>query len=160
MPRRARKPPPALVSGQVLEYAVLPKSVPYSGAGLHFVDGKDLGWVPCLAIERGFGSGHVLLLYCDRECGVVSFAEFPSVGKAKARAERMYRGASSHWRNRRVTEAQAKDYLAHRWDGYECSFCRRSPAEASPMFANGLARICGPCVEEYHASLAEEPAEI
>jgi hypothetical protein len=32
------------MSGRVLEYALLPKSVPYWGVALHFVGGKELGW--------------------------------------------------------------------------------------------------------------------
>lgn len=158
MARHPRKPPPSLTSGRVLEYACLPKSVPYSGAALQFSGHEEVGWVPCLALEENLQSGEVSLLYCDKDWQILAFSPHDSVGKAKRRAERMYPGSSSHWRRRGVTRAQAIEFRSHQWDGYECSFCRRTPEQASPQFASGLARICGACVEEFHGSLAQDPA--
>lgn len=154
MPRHPRKPPPVILSGRVVEYAVLPASVRYSGAALHFVGGKELGRVPCLAIERDQRTDDVALVYCKRDWSVVATHQADTVAKAKRRAERMYPGSSAYWQPTGVTDSQALEYLAHRWDGFECSFCRRTPDDIDSLFENGAARICDRCVDEFHADLA------
>jgi hypothetical protein len=156
MVRSPNTPPPVILNGHVLEYAVLPASIRYSGAGLHFVGRKqlkELGRVPCLAIERELRTGAITLLYCRRDWSLVATHEADAIPEAKRRAERMYPGSSRYWKSSGVTEAQAADYLAHRWDGFECSFCRRTPQEFDSLFENGVSRICNRCVEEFHADL-------
>jgi hypothetical protein len=156
MVRTPKTPPPVILNGQVVEYAALPPSIRYSGARLHFVgrkELKELGWVPRLAIERELRTGAITLVYCRRDWSLVATYETDAIPKAKRRAERMYPGSSRYWKASGVTEVQAADYLAHRWDGFECSFCRRTPEGFDSLFENGVSRICNRCVEEFHAEL-------
>jgi hypothetical protein len=105
--------------------------------------------VPCLAIEQDLRTAEVTLLYCDRDWEVVAVHSGISVGRAKARAERMYPGSRSYWKRRNVTVQQVLEHLQHRWDGYQCSFCKRTPEEFDRVFENGPARICNRCVAEF-----------
>jgi hypothetical protein len=103
--------------------------------------------------RTGPANGPIALLYCVRDWGPVAIHETDAVSKAKRRAERMYPGSSKCWKKSGVTKRQATDYLAHRWDGFECSFCGRTPKEFDSLFENGSANICNRCVEECHDEL-------
>src|ERR1700719_3065093 len=97
MTNTARKPPLLLANARVLEYAVLDDSVRYSGRSFLFVDGKELGPVPCLAICRESNNSGGLLLHCDWDWSVLGVAGYPSSDEAKRRAEHIYPGVSTRW---------------------------------------------------------------
>jgi hypothetical protein len=94
-------PPPKITlnDGAFLSYAVLDELVGYTvGHGLFFVDGKDIGKVPCLAICRDRDSASFTLYYCDEDWTPLGVAtDYRSVEAAKNRAERIYPGSSTRW---------------------------------------------------------------
>ena len=91
------RPPQLLDSGPVLHYANVDRGVGYAGRTLLFVDGKELGRVPNLAICAEVTSGGVLLFHCNRAWKVLGCSAHDSVGAAKEKAERIYPGLSSRW---------------------------------------------------------------
>jgi hypothetical protein len=84
MTRTLRNPPPVLDSARLLDYAVLDESVSYSGHSSLFVDGKELGPVPCLAICQALDGAGVLLFHCSDDWTVLGAAEYLSVAEAKS----------------------------------------------------------------------------
>jgi len=88
-----------LNDSQLLCYAVLDESVGYTaGHGLFFVDGKEIGRVPCLAICHDKDTQLFTLYYCDANWTLLGVAaDYPSIDAAKHRADRIYPGSSSCW---------------------------------------------------------------
>jgi hypothetical protein len=153
MARFPRRPPPALISERVREYAILPSSLAFNGEGLDYVGGRELGPMPCLAITEHLKDGAIHLAHCDRDWRVVAVSEHDSVARAKRRAERVRPGASRYWRARGVSVADAKAYLARQWAGDECSFCGKTPEEESTFITGPNARMCGSCVTRAYEAL-------
>jgi hypothetical protein len=149
------KPPPVLDSARVLGYAVLDESVIYSGHSSLFVNGKELGPVPCLAICQGSNGDGILLLHCSRDWTVLGVAEYPSVDEAKNRAERIYPGLSTHWIGLHVTKEEAAHYLDKAFGDQRCSFCGKKPEQIERLIAKNDARICDSCITEFHQMLHE-----
>jgi len=82
----------------LLCYALLNERVGYTvGHGLFFVDGKEIGRVPCLAICKEKDSGLFTLYYCDEGWNPLGVATYETVDAAKRRAERIYTGSSTRW---------------------------------------------------------------
>lgn len=83
----------------LLYYVELDESVGYTeGHGLFFVDGKEIGKVPRLAICKDKESGLFTLYYCDENWILLGVAaNYQSVDAAKHRAERIYPGSSARW---------------------------------------------------------------
>lgn len=109
-------PPPVIMNGRVLYYAVLGKSIRYSDCKLMFVGPpeklKELKKVPRVAIcadELG-KSDHVLLVYCSKEWEAIGSSSHDSVQAAMHRAERMYPGVSALWVEAKVTKQQEREY--------------------------------------------------
>jgi hypothetical protein len=147
------EPPPVLDAARVLEYAVLDDSVRYSGHSSLFVDGKELGPVPRLAICQESANTKVLLLHCDDGWKTLGVAEYASTAEAKTGAERIYPGVSKRWIERKVTEEEAAVYLDQEFEEEKCSFCGRSAFDVERMVVQGGARICNFCIKEFHARL-------
>ena len=97
MAKVSSKPPQLLDSARVLHYANVDKGVGFAGRTLLFVDGKELGKVPNLAICAEVSSGGVLLFHCSRAWKVFGCSAHDSVEAAKEKAERIYPGLSSRW---------------------------------------------------------------
>jgi hypothetical protein len=148
---RAIKPPPVLGT-RVLANALLGRGVQYSGHSGLFVEGKELGPVPRLAIcERP--DGGVLLVHCNRRWSELGLASYESVSAAKQRAEAIYRGSSTCWVAAKVTKAQAERYLRELWAGQECNLCGRRPDQVERLVEQRQVRICNVCVDECHAAM-------
>jgi hypothetical protein len=64
-----------------------------------FVDGKEIGRVPRLAICEEKSSGGVLLFRSDEEWNVLGCAGYESVARAKDRTEQIYPGFLKSWGN-------------------------------------------------------------
>src|SRR5689334_22762324 len=148
---RARKPPPTLYQARVLEYAILPKSIPFI-VNTSFLVGdvggplRPLGRVPRLAICQN-ADGEIQLLFCKGNWGSASQASCKSLAEAKALAQRSYPGSSAHWRAANVTEAQAAKHLERIWARHRCLFCLKTPLQhRESVFQQGRGRICGACV--------------
>jgi hypothetical protein len=148
-------PPPVLANARVLEYAVLGKNVSYSGHSSLFVDGKELGPVPCLVICQSFDRAEALLLHCDRDWNVLGLAGYTSLAEAKQHAERIYPGVSAHWTKANVTEAKAPKDVKEDTGDLRCSFCGRGPEEVNQLIEKGGVGICDSCILELHQMLHE-----
>jgi ClpX C4-type zinc finger len=161
--RASHMPPPTtLANARVLEYAVLGGDVTYSGHSSLFVDGKELGPVPCLAICQSFDKNDILLLQCDRDWSILGVAVQSSVAQAKKRAERIYPGVSAHWVKAEATESSAipRTAIPHTKepvDDLRCSFCGKRPNEVNQMIEKGRTRICDSCVGKFNRKLRKIP---
>jgi len=149
-------PPPALACARVLHYAIIQEGVRCSGRTLLFVDGNEMGQVPCLAVCEGKKTvPEVLLFHCDSEWNVLGSSAHPSANEAKAHAERIYAGLSSLWVDANVSEDAAEAYLDEVLS--RCSFCGRRFDHVEEMIAgqSEKAHICDCCIEEFHKNLCE-----
>jgi len=149
------KPPPAIGSDRLLHYAILDASVGYrSGHGLLFVEGKEIGKVPCLAICQSRNSNDVVLYYCEADWNSLAVSVHDSVTGAKRRAERIYPGSSARWVEVNVSEEEVALYLDDLYKDFRCSFCGKRGDLAGQMFGgNDTAQICDECVMEFYAGL-------
>lgn len=148
-------PPPVLDGARVLKYAVLDGSVKFSGRTLLFVDGKELGPAPCLAICENLDDRDILLFHCQRDWEVLGAAGYASVGEAEKRAETTYPGVSRHWIDPHFTDEQVSNYLLELAAGERCTFCGRGAGEATLLEKNSK-WICDGCTEEFHGMLQEK----
>jgi hypothetical protein len=154
--RAPLKPPPILACSRVLYYVRIDKSIAYRGRTLLFVDGKELGRVPCMAIcEENRGSG-VLLLHCNRNWKDLGVSVHESVAAAKKKAEWIYPGLAEHWKPSHVTKKQAYWFLEKMWGNERCSFCRKRPHEVRQLFGSVRALICDECLDKFHRMMAEQ----
>jgi hypothetical protein len=98
MVKRSISPPPAVLDGApVIEYLVIRNDMRFSGRTLLFVEGKELGPVPCLAICEEKESGGVLLFHCSSDWTVLGCSAHKSVCDAQERAEHIYRDSAGDW---------------------------------------------------------------
>ena len=148
MRTRRVKPPPVLDGCRVLAYAFVDRDVQYSGHSHLYVDGNELGPVPRLAICQGLDDEDVLLLHCSARWRSLGAASYATVGEAKARAARIYRGAS--WVKSGVSKREAATYLKKQWKGCACSFCGRGPDDVRWIVQRNRARICDICVKAFN----------
>jgi hypothetical protein len=162
-PKNPTPPPSVLDSARVLFYATVDDSVKFRGRTLLFVDGRELGPVPCLAICEQETTKDALLFHCDSDWNTLGCSAHASTDEAKARAERMYAGVSTRWIDANVSKEAAEECRANIRKAHEdhvkklrssarCSFCGRSVEDVHDMHVNGNenAFICDLCVEEFH----------
>jgi ClpX C4-type zinc finger protein len=159
--RPAVPPPPTIGADRVLHYAILGASAGYkSGHGLLFVDGEEIGKVPCLAICKSSGSPDVVLYYCEKDWNSLAVSAHDSAEGAKERAERIYPGSAALWVEAAFTEEDAERYLDDVYRDFRCSFCGKRGDLVGQMFAgNGTAQICDECVAEFHAGMSNAPPQ-
>src|SRR4051812_12498917 len=103
-------PPPVLDMARVIAYAVVDSSVQWTGRQTLFVDGKELGPVPRLALAQNVlgDEKDILIFYCNEDWDVLACSSGDTLEQAKASAERAYRGITGKWTFTDVTEAQAQ----------------------------------------------------
>jgi hypothetical protein len=98
MVKRSISPPPDVLDGaRVIEYLVIRNDMRFSGRTLLFVEGKELGPVPCLAICEEKDGGGVLLFHCTSDWIVLGCSAHKSVSDAQQRAEHIYTDSASDW---------------------------------------------------------------
>jgi hypothetical protein len=142
-----------LCYSRVLEYAVLPPDITYSGHSTLYVGDKLLEWVPCLAICQDLDTSEILFLYCDLSWSIIGVVGKQSIDTAKKRAERSYPGVSAHWIKSEATDSEAREYRRLADEPFLCSFCGRGPREQNQLITKDAARICDHCIEEFHKSI-------
>ncbi|HEV2990980.1 MAG TPA: ClpX C4-type zinc finger protein [Candidatus Angelobacter sp.] len=147
------RPPPVLHSARVLEYALLDKSVSYSGHSSVFVDGQELGPVPCLAVCQSLDDDAILLLHCTVDWSVLGVVEYSSVAEAKNRTEHIYRGSSKLWIETHTTPQEAAQDLETIHDEPQCRFCGKGTNEIEQLVSKNHANICDLCITEFHQML-------
>jgi hypothetical protein len=150
----ARRPLPVVDSCKLLAYAVLGKSARYSGHSYLFINGRELGPVPRLAIRQPLGKADVLLLHCAADWSVLGASPYPSLEAAKHQAERIYPGAAAYWRDANVSEQQVADYLATLWKGRECTLCGKRPDQVAAMVEHGGRNFCDGCIANLYQALS------
>jgi len=133
-------------------------TVQFSGRTLLFVDGKELGPVPCLAICENKKLAEVLLFHRDSEWNTLGCSAHPSVAEAKARAEGIYAGISTRWVEAGVSEQTAEACLNEQFGNERCSFCGKRPDEVDQMILKEdqrkhEVRICDRCINEFYKEL-------
>lgn len=149
------KPPPVLMDARVLEYAVLDETVTYSGHSSLFIDGAELGPVPCLAICQGLDEPDSFLLHCHSNWDVLGIASYSSPQESKRRAERIYPGVSHCWVDAGVSEQEALAYREEVSSALQCGFCGKGPDQARQVIEKNGSRICSDCIEEIYNALQE-----
>jgi len=149
------KPAPVIDCARLLHYAFVEKSIVYSGRTLLFVDGKEVGRVPCLAICEYEGSKEVLLFHCKRDWRVIGCSAHQSVFAAKKRVEGVYPGLSSHWREAQVTKRRAERFLNEHFGNVRCIGCEKRPDQIEQLFTKGRALVCDSCVQELHKMMQD-----
>jgi ClpX C4-type zinc finger len=156
-------PPPVLDSARILFYATVNDSVKFTGRTLLFVDGQEVGRVPCLAICEQTTNKEALLFHCDCDWNTLGCSAHASTDEAKARAEQIYAGISTCWIAVEVSKEAAEAYQSEIRKPHEeeveelrssarCSFCGRKFDEVNDMHINEQenAFICALCVEEFY----------
>lgn len=149
---------PVIDCSRLLCYAIVDRTVQFSGRTFLFVDGKELGQVPCLAICENKKLSEVLLFHCDKEWNTLGCSAHPSVGKAKEKAERIYPGLSACWVDAWISEQAADAYLEERFGNERCSFCGKRTDEVDQVFVKAdqreqEVRICDRCVNQFYRAL-------
>jgi hypothetical protein len=147
MATRVWKPPPIISNCRVTHYAIRDGGIPFVGRTHLFVDDKELGAVPCMAIAEGRRHRGVLF-YCTRNWNCKGVVPYDTTQEAKRAAERNYPGLSLKWRRTGYSVRVADRYRRIIWKGTECSFCRRLPVESDRMIHKRHVRICNICVSE------------
>ena len=152
------QPPPVLDCARVIEYAEVDASVRYTGRITVYVDGKELGPVPRLAIcENMDDASDLLLFYCDREWNVLGAGGGPSLEAVRETAERAYSGISAKWLKSNFSREEAKRHLDEHWGDQRCAFCGRTPNQVHFLVQGKTgARICDICVSELKEELKVE----
>ena len=150
--RPIRKPPPVIDCARVLCYARINKFVGYAGRALLFVDGKELGRVPCMAICESQKIG-ILLFHCCRNWKTLGCSGHESVAAAKKKAESIYPGLSSRWIAAGVTKKRARQFLDGLWGDLRCGFCGKRPGEVRQLFSRRDAKIYDACLDRFYAML-------
>jgi hypothetical protein len=161
-PSSSLPPPPAIGSDRLLHYASLDDSVSVMpNHGLLFVDGQEIGKVPCLAICQSKHSSDVVLYYCERDWNSLAVSVHDSVANAKRRAERIYPRSFQRWVEANISEEDAANYLDELYKDFRCSFCGKRGDLANQMFGgdnNSSVQICDECVAEFHTALSNNPS--
>ena len=144
---REGSPPPVLDCARLLCYVIIDKGIEFSGRSLLFVDGKELGDVPCLAICEEKKTGGVLLFHCTTDWTVLGCSAHKSVADAQVHAEGIYKGTSSRWVDANVSRESAEAYLDELFGEDRCSVCGKRPDEVDSFVQGRSVRVCNDCAE-------------
>ena len=142
---RVTSPPPVLDCARVLRYVIIDKSIKFSGRSLLFVDGKELGQVPCLAICEEKKTGGVLLFHCTEDWTVLGCSAHKSIADAQQRAETVYKGTSARWLDAKVSPQDADAYLDEMFGEDRCSVCGKRFDEVDLLVQRDSVLICNHC---------------
>jgi len=155
--RTGNLPPPVIDSAQVIAYAVVDRTVRWTGRQVLVVGGKSLGPVPRLAICKNlFGElKDFLLFHCDTRWNVLGVAGAPTLRECKLRSELWYEGLSKRWVKTNMTKKAAQRWLRTEQTSQACSMCRKLPAETDGMYSKGTVNVCFACIREMHCVIVE-----
>lgn len=147
----ADAPPPAIGSDRVIAYAIVDKTVHFTGEQRLFVGDKLLGRVPRIAICKSLRKDlkDYLILFCSKSWQALGVAGAKSLPLAKREVERYYAGISDKWVTVNTSERMAKRWLTEKYPEDVCSFCGQLSYEVEAMFPAPSAVICSTCVEAF-----------
>jgi len=86
-----------------------------------------------------------LLFHCTRRWQTLGCSGHATVHEAKARAEEIFRGVSSRWRDAEVSPEAAKAYLDALFAGQKCDWCGKRPYEVNSLTRKGSESVCDRC---------------
>ena len=150
----ASAPPPILLDCWLSHYVRVGRSIPFSGRTNMYVDGREVGRVPCLAIGHAFRDGEVRLFHCGRSWAVRGNSPHATVSAAKEQAERLYHGIGGGWLRTGLTGRAARAKRTELWKHLACSFCGAPPPDVEKTFASRGVTICDVCIREFSAHIA------
>ena len=148
MKRVLDAPPPVIDNARVLEYAILDATVSYSGHSRLFVNGKELGPVPCLVIGAALKTNETFLFHCKRNWNSLGVAAYKSISEAKQKAERIYPGIGTRWVQIHVSEKKVTKYLDDLWRRMQCTICGKKPDEILQLVEKNGIKVCDSCIIE------------
>lgn len=154
---RTKSKPPILLQDCRIEQFALLGSIRFTGHGLLFHDGKEVGPVPRLALGRDLNND-ILLLHCDARWRVLGLSVYPNIRAAKKRADRFYPGISRLWRRTGYTRAQAHRQRKRSGADRRCAICEKPwwRVDAIVEIQKRQLAFCVDCIRELNA-LAEGP---
>lgn len=161
MQEKPHSPPPIIcVNDRILiEYAILDEKVGFkAGHHLMFVNDKEIGRVPCLAICQDKDSPRFFLYFCDNYWAMIGMTSSDSINAAKRTAELIYPGSSASWRGAEFTEEDRERFLERTNAWTRCSFCGKRDDErllSSTFQGKNNACICSNCVREFYSDLRQ-----
>jgi hypothetical protein len=156
MAGQAQKPPIVLHGCCVEQYAIRDRSMSFRGQGRLFVDGKEVGPVPRLAVGRSLGTSitGLMVFHCDGRWNVVAGdGPYPTLREAMQEAERFYPGISPAWKRTGYTRAQAERQLVRM--GPTCSMCSTIwlNVEKIVEVKKGV-QLCDVCIRKLHKAIS------
>jgi len=152
-------PPPVIDSARVISYAFV-DDIPYRKWGSLHVGDRLVEAVPCLAICRNLGKDiGPLLFHCDDQWNTQGTSGGETVDAAKKRAEKNYPGVAARWVDVNTSVDDALRYYDEQSGNHKCSFCGKRPFELQSWITGKDAVICRACVEDYHRTFQEMPAD-
>ena len=151
-------PPPVMFDTWVSHWARLGRGVHFSGRSRAYMDSREIGRAPCLAIGRSFADSSVLLLQCGPSWHVRGYLSYSSIREAKAGAERSYPGVGTYWVATGLTPSRARRHRRELWAGQTCGFCGAIPPEVATIIQKGPVAICDACIRECFEIIASKGA--
>jgi hypothetical protein len=144
------RPPPALDSAQVIEYAVTDETVTFEQRKTLNVGGQWLGEVSNLAVCRNLDETEFMVFHCNHEWEVLGVAAgYSSMDEAKERTERSYHGITAKWVASGYSRDDAVKYVEAKFKDQSCSFCGRTPLQFKAIVGDAV-RICNHCIDSFY----------
>jgi hypothetical protein len=144
-----------MIGCRITHYVIRDRSLRFVGPSRLFVNGKELGAVPRLAIGESRDRKHALL-HCGPTWNVRGVEEYDSLEETRRAAERLYPGISQRWLATGISRRQAEAYRRQIWKGLECSFCGRLPDEIEQLVERRSVRICDQCIRSFSQLLRDD----
>jgi hypothetical protein len=133
MKSERRTPPPIICTNDrfVVLYANLDKSIPHRPATVHlYVAGKELAWMPHVAIAEDAATGTFSLYVCDRKWKPIGIGGgCATLEEAAARADKLYPGVSTLWIEASFTDEDVERFREEQFGKHRCVICRKRPDE-------------------------------
>lgn len=151
-------PPPALAGLYVVAYAEADESISFEQRRTLNVEGEWLGRVPRLVLCQDFESLEYAIQHCREDwypLGIVG--GYPTIEAAKAAIERSYHGISAKWIPAATSFEAAREMNEADLRATACSFCARTVLQVQIMVGDKV-RICGQCIDEFHAVIHDGEA--
>jgi hypothetical protein len=146
-------PSPVLAGLYVVAYAHADPTVVFEQRHTLNVNGEWLGRVPLLAICQDFETREYAIQHCSQEWEPLGIAAgYSSLDEAKSRVERSYHGIGDKWILSTTSFEDARALNEAELRAAACSFCGRNPLQYRTIIGESV-RICGHCVDEFHAAI-------
>jgi len=85
------------------------------------------------------------MFHCTRDWQVLGCSAHATLDEAKSRAEEIFHGVSSRWKDPEVSPEAARAYLDDLFAGQKCDRCGKRPYEVDSLTRKGSESICDRC---------------